>query len=83
MDFVKGGGVFGFLGRKLFGKKEEKIGIMKNELDDRLNEEEIIKSVFNGYKKMKIDDETYKEKKQNLNLITLEGFWEAFLQVKR
>jgi len=41
---------------KLFGKKEEKIGIMKNELDDRLNEEEIIKSVFNGYKKMKIDD---------------------------
>ena len=41
---------------KLFGKKEEKIGSMKNELDDRLNEEEIIKSVFNGYKKMKIDD---------------------------
>ena len=41
---------------KLFGKKEEKIGSMKNELDDRLNEAEIIKSVFNGYKKMKIDD---------------------------
>ena len=41
---------------KLFGKKEEKIGIMKNELDDRLNDAEIIKSVFNGYKKMKIDD---------------------------
>ena len=41
---------------KLFGKKEERIGIMKNELDNRLNEEEIIKSVFNGYKKMKIDD---------------------------
>ena len=29
---------------------------MKNELDDRLNDAEIIKSVFNGYKKMKIDD---------------------------
>mgnify|MGYP004180697585 CR=1 FL=1 len=41
---------------KLFGKKEQRIGIMKNELDSRLNEEEIIKSVFSGYKKMKIDD---------------------------
>ena len=41
---------------KLFGKKEEKIGSMKKELDDSLNEAEILKSVFNGYKKMKIDD---------------------------
>ena len=41
---------------KLFGKKEERIGIMKNQLDSRLNEEEILKSVFKGYKKMKIDD---------------------------
>ena len=32
MDFVKGGGVFGFLGRKLFGKEEEDTGDKKSKV---------------------------------------------------
>ena len=43
-------------GQGQFFGKNDIIGSMKKELDDSLNEAEILKSVFNGYKKMKIDD---------------------------